>query len=109
MILLLCFVMCYHRTKKAWRTVNPEWNESFLFDNNSFRLHSAAYLQLIVLDKSRKGSKDEVMGVVFIPLSDCFSRDAVAGRLGHTILVNNARKLVLVLLLLLLVLLLIIS
>ena len=61
--------------------MNPQWNESFLFENDAtHRIHSSAYMQLLVLDKSRKGSKDELMGVVFIPMSEFFSAKAVAGK-----------------------------
>lgn len=82
-LIILLLIECHDmfcRTKKAWRTVDPHWNESFLFENSStFPLHSAAYFQLLVLDKSRKGSKDELMGVVFIPMSEFFSDEAVSG------------------------------
>lgn len=74
-----CFCCCLVRTKKAWRTVNPQWNESFLFGGRA--LATASYLQLLVLDKARKGSKDGYMGVVFLPLSECFSATAVAGNI----------------------------
>ena len=77
---LLSKLLCISRTKKAWRTVDPQWNESFLFSNGpTFQLHSAAFMQLLVLDKSRKGSKDELMGVVFVPMADFFSAGMVAG------------------------------
>lgn len=74
--MLTCFSVCNHfSTQPCSQTANPVWNESIII-NTSDGLHSAHFVQLMI----RNHGRGEVVGVVYIPISDFFSHEMLDGK-----------------------------